>query len=342
MEERIPLIRSKRWPGPNPPGKILAIRLQAMGDLVITLPYLQHLRNTLPQTTVLDLLTREEVDDIPRTLELFNRVISVGGGRRRSAQWLHGLRLLPGILSRNYDVVIDLQNNSLSRFFRRSVMPKAWAEFDKFSPLAAGERTRLTIQAAGLSIPVADTRFILRNRDEGSSILKQKGWDGQGRVLVLNPAGAFVTRNWPIENYLAFAERWLDAFPQTQFLVMGLDSMRDKALELEKRLGRKLINLVGKTSAAQVFSILQQASLVISEDSGLMHMSWVSGIPTLAMFGSTRSDWSRPLGEHTLLLDSSDLPCGNCMQEVCKYGDTHCLARYSPEWVFQQSLRLVK
>ena len=71
-------------------------------------------------------------------------------------------------------------------------------------------------------------------------------------------------------------------------------------------------------------------------------MAWVSGIPTLALFGATRSDWSRPLGEHTFLLDSSDLPCGNCMEAVCKFGDVHCLTRYTPEEVFQHSLNLIR
>jgi len=70
-------------------------------------------------------------------------------------------------------------------------------------------------------------------------------------------------------------------------------------------------------------------------------MAWVSGIPTLAMFGSTRSDLSTPLGKHTLLLHSSDLECGNCLLAICKYGDTRCLTRYTPEFVFEKALTLV-
>ena len=51
----------RRWEKRIFPKRVLAIRLQAMGDLVITLPYLQNLRNTLPPGTELDRLTREEV-----------------------------------------------------------------------------------------------------------------------------------------------------------------------------------------------------------------------------------------------------------------------------------------
>ncbi len=73
-----------------------------------------------------------------------------------------------------------------------------------------------------------------------------------------------------------------------------------------------------------------------------MHMAWVCGIPTLALFGSTRSDWSAPQGEHSLCLNSSDLECGNCLLEVCKYGDVHCLSRYTPEFVFEKSIGLLQ
>ena len=71
-------------------------------------------------------------------------------------------------------------------------------------------------------------------------------------------------------------------------------------------------------------------------------MAWVSGIPTLAMFGSTRSVRATPLGEHSLLLHSSDLVCGNCMLETCTYGDNYCLTRYSPEFVFEKAVTLIK
>jgi lipopolysaccharide heptosyltransferase II len=86
---------------------------------------------------------------------------------------------------------------------------------------------------------------------------------------------------------------------------------------------------------------VQRAALVLSEDSGLMHMAWVSGTPLVALFGSTRSDWSSPLGPRSLLLDSSDLPCGNCMQATCQRGDVFCLSRRTPEEVFSRAVSLL-
>lgn len=336
-------IPHRAWRKKYPPKRILAIRLQAMGDLVITLPYLQNLKKSLPGESRLDLLTREEVESIPKNLYLFDHVYSLGGGRNWKKQFIHSAFLLPTLLLNRYDVVIDLQNNIVSRFVRKSLLPKAWSEFDRFSPVAAGECNRLTIEATGIGKCYADGRFrILANEKESNDLLFQNGWDGASELVVLNPAGAFDTRNWSMEYYAKFAELWLEQFPQTQFVTIGVDFIAAKANWLKQKLENKLINLVNKTTPVQAFALIQKMQLVISEDSGLMHMAWVSNIPIVAIFGSTRSDRATPLGKHSLLLHSSDLACGNCMLEKCLHGDNRCITRYSPQLVFQKATALMR
>lgn len=334
-------IPSKPWTKKEPPQRILCIRLQAMGDLVITLPYLQALRNALPNSVQIDLLTREEVDSIPKNIHLFNKVYSLGGGRNFKKIMLSTLLHLPRLLWHRYDVVIDLQNNIYSEIVRKTIHPTAWAIFDRFSPVPAGERTRLTIEAAGFGKIVMNNHFRLKDENLGRNILNKNGWKGTDQLVVLNPAGFVETRNWEIEKYVQFARLWLSRFSHVKFVVLGISRMEEKAAALKNALGDNLIDLVNKTTSLEAFAVLQHASFLLSEDSGLMHMGWVSGIPTVALFGSTRSDWARPLGEHTSFLDSSDLPCGNCMQSVCQLGDVHCLTRYTPEMVFNRAIDLL-
>lgn len=332
-------ITANPWTKKDAPKRILAIRLQAMGDMAITLPYLQYLKNHLPNNTILDFVTREEVESIPKSLQLFNTVYAIGGARSFKKQLLYALLLLPKLLLNRYDVVIDLQNNEVSNLIRKSLFPKAWSSFDRFSPLSAGERTRLTIEAVGLGSCSIDPNFI--TTDE-TALLLNNGWKEKNELIVLNPAGAFENRNWSIDNYARFANLWLQQFPDTQFLILGTDFIREKTAYLKNKLGDRLINLIDKTTPTEAFSILQKTKLVLSEDSGLMHMAWVSGISTIAIFGSTRSDWSRPLGKDSFFFDSSDLECGNCMQTFCKYGDNHCMTRISPEIVFEKAIALIK
>lgn len=322
--------------------RALAIRLQAMGDVVITLPYLNALKRSQPELDI-DLLTREETAPIPRSLRLFSKVFALGGGRSFKHQCISMLMLLPRLARRRYDVVLDLQNNELSRWATRALGPRTHSRFDTTSPFPAGERTRRAIESAGFHAIQFDTDLEVRESESADRLLQEGGVDSSHRLVVLNPAGAFPSRNWPLPYYVEFARAWqkCDARP-TRFLLIGLPSLQDKADYLSAELGRELIDLVGRTTPEQAFAIVRQADLVLSEDSGLMHMSWCSGVPTVALFGSSRGDWSRPLGDHSLCLDSSDLECRFCMEAECRWGDVHCLTRREPNEVARLALHLVE
>jgi heptosyltransferase-2 len=336
-------IKFKPWNRSNIPRRILAIRCQALGDVVITLPYLNSLKEQLPNTTI-DFLTLEENAAIPKSLLIFDKVFSIRGGRNGKFQFVYSICLLPFLWLRRYDVVLDLQNHRISKIIRRFLQPKAWCEFDKFSPNSAGERNRMTINSVGLKPIELNTQICQKtNEQKTDAKLKDFGWKPKSKLIVLNPAGAFETRHWPLQNYLELAKKWLILDPTVQFLAIGLRHKIGSAVDsLKEHFGDSFIDLTGKTNIAEAFAMLRRASLIITEDGGLMHMAWVQGVPTLALFGSTRSDWSAPLGHWSICLNSSDLPCGNCLLEFCKFGDVHCLTRYSPEYVLQRALQLIE
>ncbi|MDZ7343290.1 MAG: glycosyltransferase family 9 protein, partial [candidate division KSB1 bacterium] len=209
--------------------------------------------------------------------------------------------------------------------------------------ISAGERNRLTIEALGLGSASISAELKLKNKFLGLDILKAAGWNPADELIVLNPAGGFPTKNWPLQNYAEFAQLWLrEKNARAQFLVLGVGAMAERAQFLKKRLGPNLIDLARRTTPGEAYAIIQKTHLVVSEDSGLMHMAWISGIPTVALFGSSRSDWSAPLGEYSICLSSADLPCGECMATVCRFGDVHCLTRYTPKMVFTLASALLK
>ena len=331
------------WKAALPPQKILAIRLQALGDTVITLPYLQSLNARLPSTEI-DFLTREEFADIPKNLTTFRHVYMIGGGQSPALQLASAVRLLPRLRAEGYDVVLDLQRNRVSRLVRFLLSPKSFAEFDRFSPATAGERTRRAIESLRLpSIGDGIVAVSVKDGLRGERILKDAGADESNDLIVLNPAGSFVTKSWPLGNYVRFAQLWREGVSaDAQFLILGLESLAPKGNFLREHLGKGVINLAGKTSASEALNILRKTRLVLTEDSGLMHMAWVAGVPTLALFGSSLSAWSRPLGKASTCLSSADLECGECLEPICKWGDVRCLTRYSPEFVVDQARRLLR
>src|SRR5882724_9609238 len=97
-----------------------------MGDVVVTLPYLQGLRDSLPPSVELDFLTREETEGVPKHIHLFDHVYSLGGGRDKKKIILHTFLMLPRLLLRRYDVIIDLQHNLYSNIVRKALRPRAW------------------------------------------------------------------------------------------------------------------------------------------------------------------------------------------------------------------------
>lgn len=332
-------VTDQPWRRPEPPASILAIRLQALGDVTITLPYMRALSRRLPDTPI-DFLTREEDVELPRAVGLFRHVESIGGGRSERRQLLATTIVGPRLALRRYPVVIDLQNNRVSRTIRRFVMPDAWSGFDRVSPISHGERTRLAIEAAGF--PLTDVAFTLPLRDPslGLDVLRAAQWDPKRDLIILSPSGAAITKNWPIDRYIRFAEIWRERH-RAQFAVLGLPKISAKAAALSAAVGGSMLDLVGRTTAPEAMGILQRASLVLAEDCGLMHMAWTSGVPTVALLGSTNHVWAAPLGDHSACLHSGDLPCGACMEATCRFDDVHCLTRYTPEQVVTEAERLL-
>jgi ADP-heptose:LPS heptosyltransferase len=336
----IPNIRFKYWKKSHAPKKILAIRFQALGDTVATLPYLQSLKHQNPEI-ILHLITREEVCAIPKSIDLFDKVITIGGKRNAKLQFILTLLKVPYLWFQRYDVVLDLQKHKISIILRKLLATTAWAEYDKYSPISGSERFRLTIEALGLWKINIDTRFKINI--DADSILRSTNWRTGYDIVALNPAGSFPSRNWPLDYYITFAKLWLEKLnPKTQFVLLLLPSIQEKADYIAQHLGDHCIDLTGKASQAEAFAILQKCKFILSEDGGLMHMAWVQGIPTLALFSSSRKDWSAPQGKWSDCLDSSDLECGPCELEICKYGDNRCLTRYDPTFVFSRAAALLK
>jgi len=335
------IIHAKRWKGSEAPRKILVIRFQALGDTVITLPYLQSLKKQFPQCE-LHLLTRVEVSHIPKHLQLFERVFVLHGGRQAKVQFALALLKVPGLWSQNYDAIIDLQNNRISRIVRKILNPESWSEFDLFSPVSAGERTRRTIESIWTWEALPEFSFVRKQHTSRAiQILEENGFRDGNELVILNPAGYCTSRNWPLKRYVEFAQKWCENInPSTQFVLLLLPTHYQKARFLKEGIGDACIDLTGKADQVHAFDIVAEASLVLTEDSGLMHMAWTQRIPTVALFSSSRKDWSGPQGNWSVCLDSSDLDCGPCALEVCKYGDNRCLTRYSADFVLEQANHL--
>lgn len=331
-----PIIKEK------PIKKILAIRLQATGDVTIALPYLYDLKKKLDKGTHLDLLVREEAELVPKSFDLFDSIYTLKGGRNTRLQFLHFLWMYPKLYVKGYDVVLDLQNLKITRVIRKLLNPKAWTQFDRSSPIYAGDRYKNTINVLNIAQVVFRKLDNLKNIND-HELLTKFNLSKDAFYIVVNPAGAFENRNWSLDNYAEFCKLWMQHInAQAKFLILGTEKIQAKAVYLAEKIGSNAIDLTCKTSQQEVLHILKHVKLMVSDDSGLLHMSYCLGIPSVGILGSTRNDWTNPLQSHTFYFNSSDLECGNCMRETCKFNEIKCLTRVKPQQVLDAACNLLK
>ncbi len=167
-------LKFKPWNKIKKPHKILVLRFHALGDIIITLPYLASLKKSVP-TVSLTLLTSEEFSDIPKSITLFDEVLTFNSNRNGKLQFLLCALKLPFLFVQRFDVVLDLQNNRSSRLIRFFLFTTCWSEFDRSSRQSAGERTRSCIDSLGLSPIAIENSIPLKNDSVSQKLLEQNG-----------------------------------------------------------------------------------------------------------------------------------------------------------------------
>ncbi|MFI5182198.1 MAG: glycosyltransferase family 9 protein [Thermoanaerobaculia bacterium] len=317
------------------PRRIVLIRLRAFGDTAITFPLLGALRARWPS------LRLEVVTDI-RSESLFaahRDVDAVHAYDTRRTKWPKAasvLRIALAIRRRGLPVVLDLQRNRWSRLLTRLLVPRAWAAFDRHAPRTA--LTRYLDAAEKLGLGRLEPLLAPCAKEEplgkAHAFLETAGRDPSRPLVCLNPAGGWETRQWPLVRYAELGRRL--AADGCQLMTLSAAPVPARFRGLREALGNLLFDFSGQTSPGVALALVSLASLVVSDDSGLMHLAWVQGVPTVALFGASRSAWSRPEGPGSTGFYSEDLACGACMQPVCARVDLHCLDRVSVEDVLER------
>lgn len=97
---------------------------------------------------------------------------------------------------------------------------------------------------------------------------------------------AKVTKIWPVERYIELAHQLLDLDPKIRLVLTGTRHEAFLGREFEKTLPNT-INLIGGTSIAQLYRVVSDIDLFISQDSGTLHIAAAAGVPLIGLYGST-------------------------------------------------------
>jgi heptosyltransferase-2 len=154
-----------------------------------------------------------------------------------------------------------------------------------------------------------------------------------GRIACFCPGAEYgPAKRWPAQHFGELARR-LGAEGYAVWLV-GSAKERDIG-EAILGTGATAVNLCGRTTLDDAVVLLSCADVVVSNDSGLMHVAAALDRPMIALYGSSSPSFTPPLSERAQVL-KHDVPCSPCFQRVCPLKHFDCMMKLAPSRVLDE------
>ena len=341
--------------------KILILKPSSLGDVIQALPVLRLLKRHLPASEIfwwIDSALAPLLEGDPDLAGI------VRFERKRWAaprHWPEMLRSLRWMRAQNFDWVIDLQCLARSGAFAWLANGQFLIGLDEVREGARGfydvavRRASFHTHAADwylavlpkLGVPVHKNFVWLPNRPEVAAEVKCKWPDAfnpQSAIrnpqwIALQPGARWENKRWPVEYFAGLVRQLAKKYPDARFAVLG--AAEDQPLgETIARIGaQRCLNLCGRTSLLEMVEWLRRCELLVTNDTGPMHVAAALGKPLVALFGPTEPRRTGPYGHLESVL-RIDLPCSPCLKSHCTWEKPdECLKAISPTMVFERVCR---
>lgn len=146
----------------------------------------------------------------------------------------------------------------------------------------------------------------------------------EGMVILCPGSVKGAGRQWPYYKDL------IKYLSSQEFVILGDEHDVELCRNIAPRLPHRVRNIAGKVSLDRAASILAGASMVVSNDSGYLHLAGYIGVPTVGLFGSSSPSRSHPLGARSRVL-YADILCSPCEQDECTGMHLECMSRLTVE-----------
>jgi 3-deoxy-D-manno-octulosonic-acid transferase/heptosyltransferase-1 len=345
---------------------ILIVKTSAIGDVIHTLPSLWSLRAHYSEAHI-TWLVEDAAADVVIGHPALDRVLVA-----HRNTWLHNLRsgrvvralfgfvrFVRELRDTRYDLVIDFQGLLKSAVWvllargGRKVGFGRGMEHAEHSYLVLNERVpavdmnqhaieRSLLLLKGIGVPGADLRYGIpvsaQDDADAAALLGACGVGTGDRMIAINPMARWPTKLWDPQSFAAVADRLEDDGVCVVFTGGASDG---PALdEIGRFMTRPHRRLDGKTSLNQLAAVYKRAHLVLTTDSGPMHLAAAVGTPVVALFGPTAPWRTGPYGPNHVVL-RVDISCSPCFKRQClttEYEERACMKRLTVDQVLQAVL----
>jgi 3-deoxy-D-manno-octulosonic-acid transferase/heptosyltransferase-1 len=335
---------------------ILLVKLSSIGDVVHTLPSLAALRKRFPEAHITWVVEEESLDIVQGNPRVDRILVS---GRKRWARNLaqgrrigetagEAVRFLRDLRDRRYDVVIDfmgLLKSAVLVFLSRGKRKLGYDSMQEMSGLFYNEKIpedmgrhavdRYLDFARHLGADVTEPEFYLHIPEDSArradALLREGGVDPEAPFVVLSPMSyAGETRLWEDDRFAALGDRIVRDLGRPAVITGHATGGRID--RIAAAMEEKALNLENRTTLKELAHLYRRASVVVTPDSGPMHIAAAVGTPVVALFGASEPARTGPYGGiHTVI--RSHLPCSPCFRKTCE--TRQCMKDITVEMVLE-------
>jgi heptosyltransferase-2 len=344
------------------PAKIMVRATNWVGDAVISLPALEALRHRYAGSEIV-LVTKPWVSDLYQHHPAVNRqIVYDSDGEHRGANGF--AKLIKALRAEQFDAAILFQNAfqaawmawraripvrlGYARDGRSSLLtdaidvpPRAAYGHQAYYYLQLLFRAGV-IEAPESPRPIDEPRLAIQDSEKKWAVnyLRLQGLEGPRFLVGLNP-GAFYgpAKRWLPDRYALLADRLIGAL-HADVLIFGSPAERPLAETIARAMKHTPTIVAGETTLRQLMALLAQCRLIVTNDSGPMHLAAALGLPQVAIFGSTDERATGPLSSRARIVKHA-IPCSPCLLRECPI-DFRCMTGVTVEEVHRQALELVK
>jgi len=329
--------------------KLLIVKPTSLGDVVQSLCVPCALKRAFPDRFV-GFLVSDALAELLEGHPCIDEVVPFPYRRLKSGSVFGAFRELRARLRPGgWDVAADLQGlarSGIAAWLSGAPLRVGYSDAREFSRLAYTHRIasdrlaehaveRYMKIAAFLGADTAPVEFGLSADEEDKERFLAAA--GGEPPVVLVPGARWETKRWPAPF---FAELGRELHRRTGRRIVLLGSAAEAGLcaETARAIGPAALDISGRTTLSGLKAALAAAALVVSNDSGPMHLAAALGTPTVSIFGPTSPERVAPWGQERFVVRSG-LDCAGCYRRKCHTMPPPCLASIEPERVFEVCMK---
>lgn len=337
---------------------ILVVRTDRIGDVVLTTPAVVALREANLDARISILVTPQTFDIVDGN-PYFDEILL--DDRKGAHRGLWGFwRLVCLLRKRKFDAAIVFHTKRRANLlcFLAGIPNRVGYKNNKFGflltqgiPDTRPEGTKHEAEYCldvlkHIGIKVNTFRLYLPLKEESEAWVEKLFFDNDifpaDRLIAVHPGASCISKRWPAENFSGLINQIIEKRLARIILIGGAESKKIAA-DVLRQVKIPLTDVTGKASLSQLASLLKKCRLLISNDSGPVHMAAAVGTPVISIFGRNQAGLSparwRPLGGQDIVLHK-EVGCEVCLAHNCLI-DFECLKAVSIQNVLDAAQSLL-